>query len=113
MQNTKFKFYALLTLTLLIGAAAGYYGSYRVYRQNKQQVLAQVTPIRSKDNSYKFINPLLGYDLPESTQFGQYTDLDKKLNDLISQEQSNGRAQQISVYFRGNQGRCNGEPASC
>lgn len=105
MELSKYKIYIVAGLTLLIGAGAGFFVAYRIYSMHKQQILSQITPLRSKDSSYKFINPLLGYDLPESTEFGEYTELTKKLNDLIGREQANGKAQDVSIYFRGGQGR--------
>lgn len=105
MEFTKIKFYLLAVVVFLAGIGFGFFASYKYYSKYKQQVFAQVTPLRSKEDNYKFINPLLGYDLPESTEFGKYIELDQKLSNLVEQEKNNSKAQDISVYFKGNQGR--------
>jgi beta-lactamase class A len=104
-ENNKLKIAALIFFAFIIGLAGGYFDAFRLSQKNQQQVLGQVKSIREKDINYKFINPLLAYDLPESSQFGEYTELSKSLNDLIAQEKNQHKIDQVSIYFRGSQGR--------
>ncbi len=63
--------------------------------------LDELKPFRQQNNKYAFINPLLAYDVPESTkEFSQYRPLTDKVTTLISAQVSSGKAESISVYFR-------------
>lgn len=91
--------------SLALGLIAGYFfGTWRI-QKHEQEVLAQAKSIREKGGNYQFINPLLAYDLPESTEIGEYIDLTKQLNDLIDLEKRQKNVDQVSIYFRGAKGR--------
>lgn len=66
----------------------------------QQDLFSKVRPLRLQNNQYKYIGPLLGYELPESTQFREYEPLEKKIQDSISQSYKNGDANTIALYFR-------------
>ncbi len=68
-------------------------------------LFSDVGPVREKDSNYKFINPLLSYDLPESKEFGEYLQLSRKLSDLIDSDKNQNLATDVSVYFRNSKGR--------
>lgn len=90
-------------ICLLIGAVLGYLVRNSFIRPNlyKQQALFdQVQPLRLDSNDYKFINPLLGYKLPESTEFQEYQSLGTQVNSLVSAKIASGQAADIAVYFR-------------
>jgi beta-lactamase class A len=94
----------LIFIACLIGVWIGYVTTTREDKKKEETVLSQIHSIREKDNKYKFINPLLAYDLPESKDFGEYLQLEQKLNDLVNSEKSQQNVDQVSVYFRGTQG---------
>jgi hypothetical protein len=90
---------------MVLSGLMSYFLVHTMDVKSNEAVYDQIQPIREKNGNYKFINPLLAYDLPESKDFGEYADLSKKLNDLVDSEKAQGKADDISVYFRGNQGR--------
>jgi beta-lactamase class A len=92
---------------ILIAVVAGttYFFTAKYFKKKEGQDFGRVQSIREKDSPYKFINPLLAYDLPESKDFGEFIDLNKKLTDLISLEKNQHRVEDVSIYFRGDQGR--------
>ncbi|MBX4191378.1 MAG: class A beta-lactamase-related serine hydrolase [Candidatus Doudnabacteria bacterium] len=95
---------AVFFLCIFASGILGYFLSYRHYKKNEKLVLGQIKSIR-ENGDYKFINPLLAYDLPESKELGEYLELREKLSNLVDQQKKQGKADEISIYFRGNQGR--------
>jgi beta-lactamase class A len=90
---------------VLIVATATYFLTAQHFQKREDTAFAQVKSVREKNSGYTFINPLLAYDLPESKEFGEYSDLNNKLNTLIDQFKSERKVDDVSIYFRGNQGR--------
>jgi beta-lactamase class A len=65
-----------------------------------QKLSAQVKPLRQKNNPYSYINPLLGYEVPNDIkEFNEFKPLEKKIQDSISKEH-NANVNSYSVYFR-------------
>jgi beta-lactamase class A len=93
-----------MLLFLIIGLGLGYFWSYRQEEKQQQNFLSGVKSIRESNNDYHFINPLLAYDFPESKDFGEYKDLNQKLTSLIDSAKNKHQADEVSIYFRGNQG---------
>ncbi len=91
----------LVLLGLLLGLGIGYF-TLPSSQGNKesQQALSQVHSIRENNPTYKFINPLLAYDLPESKDFDELAPLEEKFSDIINKEKSAGRATDVAVYYR-------------
>jgi beta-lactamase class A len=89
-----------LILGLLIGAASSAAIVALNFSGRQKALFDQIHPIRLKNSPYQFINPLLGYALPDSTEFKAYQPLDAKVNNFINSAKSNGQATDVSVYFR-------------
>src|SRR5581483_11556830 len=87
---------------VILGTLGGYLWGQKKTQAAKLAVLSQVKSIREKGTNYKFINPLLAYDTPDSQEFGEYAGLKNKLNDLIDTEKNHGLVDDVSIYFRGN-----------
>lgn len=63
-------------------------------------------PVRETDTNYKFIRPLLFYNLPDSGNQEGFSQLENKIRDLIAQKKSNKQATEVSLYFQAlNEGR--------
>ncbi|MBX4204972.1 MAG: class A beta-lactamase-related serine hydrolase [Candidatus Doudnabacteria bacterium] len=94
---------------VIAAALIAAFGSFLVtsshYQKKEDRAFGEIKSIRENNSRYHYINPLLAYDLPESQDLGEYSELHKKLTDLVEDEKSSGKADDISVYFRGNQGR--------
>lgn len=56
-------------------------------------------PIREQAK-YKYINPLLAYEISERKEFKEFNPIKDELNSLINTEIRSNRASQVSVYFR-------------
>ncbi len=97
------KFVAVVLIVFLFGS--GYFLGIKRTQKIDQDVFAQIRPVRENNSEYKFINPLLTYSFPDSTQFGEYKELSGKLDKLVDKLKSENKAEQISVYFRGSQGK--------
>jgi beta-lactamase class A len=57
-------------------------------------------PFRLQNSPYTFINPLLYTDSPESKQFAEYSELEKKMSDYINTNQRTFKVDDVSIYFR-------------
>lgn len=127
MKNLKKYFSGRIFKILIIGFAifglgtgAGYLAANHTKNVQIADLFKQIGPRRENNAAYKFINPLLSYRLPESTDFNSYKPLDEKVSAAISQAVGNKQADSVSVYFRDlNHGRWVGinenekyEPAS-
>lgn len=56
--------------------------------------------VREKNTHYDFIKPLLFTKLPEDLSFPEYSDLKDKVSDYIDTLVSDGKAKNVSFYFR-------------
>ncbi len=96
-----------LFIIIVIGLGAFWMGRVWTNQQSEESqnlIFGQIRSIREKNNNYQFINPLLAYDFPESKDFGEYKELSKKLTQIIDTKKGQHKADQVSIYFRGNQG---------
>lgn len=94
-----------VTIGLIVGSGVAFSLTKAHYTKKEQHDFSQINAVRENNSGYKYINPLLVYDLPESKEFGEYLDLNKKLTDLIQKEKDQNNVDDVSVYFRGSQGR--------
>jgi beta-lactamase class A len=63
-------------------------------------IAAEIKPMRQANNSYEFINPLLGFDVPSSIQeFDEYQPLATTINNLVASESSSA-PDAFGFYFR-------------
>lgn len=58
-----------------------------------------VRPVTSTDTSYKFIAPLIGFEI-ERREFYEFRPLKKELGDLIQKDIDSGKVHKVSIYFR-------------
>jgi beta-lactamase class A len=58
---------------------------------------SKIIPFRAKDNGYKFISPLLFYEVPNSIEMSEYRPLANKIEKLIK---SDNKVDSVSVYYR-------------
>lgn len=56
-------------------------------------------PVREK-SSYQFINPLLGFDIPEEVGLRRYGNLESLISKTINTKRSEGDIESASVYMR-------------
>lgn len=104
-KNKKIKLGGLLLLSGFIMALFFFLGiQWRRYHHPKKD--AEITELRIDtfgENTYKFINPLLGCTInSEQTEF---VSLKSKINALIKAKIMNGDANAVSVYFDTRDGR--------
>ncbi len=95
-----FKHYKSITL-LLVGLIAGFYLNLFYARYySRTPMLGSVHPIREKNTNYKFISPLLSYDLPPNTQLAEFKELNEKIKILIAEKLAEGKVDRLGVYFK-------------
>ncbi len=88
----------VLVLALGIGIASLFW--YNHMNSAIQAVADQIKPFRQADNSYQFINPLLGYNVPSDIkEFNEYQPLRTAVNNVIAAE-SNSEPDSFGFYFR-------------
>lgn len=110
MQNQKIKFRAkigaflkkrarvfILTAVFGAGALLGWY--FRVFFVKAS--LPEVLRIGIKNNTYKFIDPLLGYDIPANGNASEFKIFENKINDLVDRLKLEGKVSDVGFYFRG------------
>lgn len=66
----------------------------------EEHIVQNVAPFREISNSYKFINPLLFYEVPNSNNSPIYLPLVSKLENIAANFEKQEKNGQISVYFR-------------
>jgi beta-lactamase class A len=97
-QNKKIIVYCVVLFGL--GISLGTIITGNNLRKKNNLIAAQTKPVHSSSVDYKFINPLLGYDTAKATEFGEYQDLQDKLQKKVDSELSNSAITKFSVYFR-------------
>ncbi|KND47844.1 MAG: Beta-lactamase [Parcubacteria bacterium C7867-006] len=88
------KYVSVFLVGITVGALSVYF-----YNHKNTTVLSDIYPIRSKSSNYTFINPLLAYNTPVS-EVGRYHELEDKITGEISKMKSDGKVDDVSVYFR-------------
>ncbi|MBP6943045.1 MAG: serine hydrolase [Candidatus Buchananbacteria bacterium] len=77
--------------------------SVLIWRQSKPTEPLDVTftgPIREQAQQYKFIKPLLMYEIGDKADFADLLPLEKQLQTKINELISNRQASKVSVYIR-------------
>ncbi|MES2213910.1 MAG: serine hydrolase [Patescibacteria group bacterium] len=80
----------------LIAAAA--IGGYMIGR-SKPDVLTPLV-VRTNDDDLKFISPLVVFTIGDKSNYPEYKSFEQKVQDYISTAKSEGKATNVSVYFR-------------
>ncbi len=82
------------------GAAVASIFWYSSLNSQLAAIALQIKPMRQTDNSYHFINPLLGYDLPNTIQeIDEYSPLQSAVSAVVSSETSSP-PDAYGFYFR-------------
>ncbi len=89
-----------LLLGFIIGAIVTSAVGRLIFTHNDTVLAGQSIPVRQKNSPYTFVNPVLYYETPETKSFTEYTNLEKKIDDFISQNKSALQVDNASVYFR-------------
>ncbi len=89
-----------LTIGLLGLVLGGFLGWYVMYRVAPASV-PRVVRVGIQNNHYKYIDPLLTYDISNDSGFLEYRPFEKKVNDLIDQLKAEGKISDAGFYFRG------------
>lgn len=92
-KNIYFSFGIIFILGAVIGG-------FIAINRHDATISNQIRPVREKNTSYKFINPLLTYELPNSIELNEYRPLADKVRSTIKNLQKEDHNLSISVYYR-------------
>ena len=81
------------------GVLAGYIIGTNYEHKKLLENLSIIHPIRENDPSYKFINPLLAYIIPDSEEQEDFKKLKQKISDVIDSEKKQGNLINASVFL--------------
>ena len=81
---------------LIIGLAIGWAYEHGILLAD----LASVTPLRQADSQYKFIQPLLTYNIPSAEDQTKIKEIKNDVVDIINQKKSAGEIGDLSLYFQ-------------
>lgn len=103
LRNGKFLHWSLLVLTLAIGA-----GSVRVfdtYQTSQRLANRRVSPkaahpLRVANSAFRFVHPLLGYELPQRGNFEPYRTMRLAVQSTIARATAAHRVERVSLYYR-------------
>lgn len=79
---------------LMLGIAVGWVWRDRI------NIPSDPTIFREPAGKYKFIDPLIGFNVGEKSDFREYTALERKLRDKINELKKEKKVYSVSVYFR-------------
>ncbi|KKW11712.1 MAG: Beta-lactamase class A [Parcubacteria group bacterium GW2011_GWA2_49_9] len=96
MQNCRSRFAISLGCAVFFGAgiAGGWFLRGAIAKP------AEPTIFREPSGKYKFIDPLIGFNVGEKDDFKEYGDLEKKLRTKIDTLKKAVKVHSVSVYFR-------------
>lgn len=89
-----------LVLFLSIGLISGFYFRIFYVTHFKASILDSIHPIREQNTDYKYISPLLSYDLPPNTRNAEFTELSQKIKLLMGEDLAEGKINRLGVYFK-------------
>lgn len=89
-----------LSLVLLAGLIFGYLVAGIRFSSREKSLIDQIHPVRANNAAYTFINPLLGYSIPNTQQFNNFQNLQQQLGIFTDAQKQKGAATDISIYFR-------------
>jgi beta-lactamase class A len=99
-MNQPIKNALIYIVIALIGLGAGYFFTRQYDLAQTKKIISTIVPVRENNFNYKFIYPLLSYNLSQVSSFLQNKTLTDKLNTYIQSQYKNGNAQTIGVYYR-------------
>jgi len=89
--------YIIVAVTFL---AVGYFFTHQYDLSQTKKIIATIVPVRENNFDYKFIYPLLTYNLSQALPFLENKTLTNKINDYVQLQYKNNSAQTIGVYYR-------------
>lgn len=92
----------LVLVGVFLGMAAGV--TIEHYYLVKNISIPIVTRINAQGTNYKYIAPLLAYDVDDSGSYTESNGLQDKFNTIINDAKNSGKATDVSVYYRGPSG---------
>lgn len=90
-------FYLTIVAAFTFGISAGY---FLFQERGDFNIVENIHPFREKENEYSFINPLLFYDVPNSINRPEYSDLRTKVQKEITKFNDTNSGGKISFYYR-------------
>ncbi len=90
----------LFVLVFAIGGVLGIAITHFVMKGQIETAYRQIRPIREKNSTYQYINPLLACSIPNSKEFFMNLPLENKIKNLIDEEKASGKINSVSVYYR-------------
>ena len=95
-----FSFWIFFVAAFIAGLAAASIFWYRHTNNTIRSLAEQVKPLRQNDGAYKYIDPLLGYQVPDNVkEFDEYDPLQSDIQTTILNNQLPG-VEDYAVYFR-------------
>ncbi len=90
----------IILVSLFVGGFGGFIITQKIETKKVQSLFDSIRPVRLNTGNYKFISPLLGYNIPSSKEFNEFQPLNNKVQNYISQQIQQNKNTKISVYFR-------------
>lgn len=93
----------LLAAALIVGAAAGWFAAERGWIGNPARGIeteADDLPPLREHTEYPYINPLLFCFTSENKEFTEFKPLERKIEQVVKQSVTAGRADRVAVYYR-------------
>ena len=92
------KFNIFFDLILFFGIILGGLTGYSIGKNREK--IPKVVRIQAQSSNYKYINPLLAYDIEDNIISSKSKELKRKLNSLVNVYITEGKATNISIYLR-------------
>lgn len=89
-----------LSIAVALILALGFMLGYLVNGSNQKDISRAAFPIRESGGEYKFIRPLIGFELGDKSEFEEYLGLERKVRNQIQNYIQEHKASSASVYFR-------------
>lgn len=104
MLNLRQKFvqypWLAILAALLMGAIISFVITSDILYKQEKRLINSIRPVRLNSNDFKFINPLLGYSMPNVKEFNEFQPLNSDVSKYINSQTTNNPNAKISVYFR-------------
>lgn len=94
----RYPHWLVLILVVIVAVAGLKLSRAKAPVRHLSDLTGQTGPHRQP--GFTFISPLLWYDVPESKNFEEFADLEKRIHSVVDNETHRGNASQVSVYFR-------------
>ncbi len=90
----------IILLLIIVGFFVGYFiGVKRDHQKVVDQYLNSISPVRESDLPYKFIKPLLTYNIPSSQDEKEFSAIKDEINDLIDKKKKTDKLTGFSLFI--------------